>query len=190
MKKVVRIFLNIISTVSFVVVLGCCVLFGLPRLYGAIPGMVGTEPITVVSGSMRPTIGIGSVVYLDPQFDDIKTGDIITYQTRSGDADSLVTHRVVGISSGDDKMYTLLGDDNSAEDDPVKSEQIRGVIRTPAYALTGGLWDYKGFWAIPKLGYVQVKLPLVLASCVAAILLSEIVKGTTIERVKPRRALI
>jgi signal peptidase len=71
---------------------------------------------------------------------DIRIGDVITYQIRSGEPE-VITHRVIGIteSTTGELSFTLQGDNNGAPDDPVREVQIQGK-----------LW-----YSIPYLGWVN-----------------------------------
>ncbi|MFZ4893063.1 signal peptidase I [Plantibacter sp. Mn2098] len=113
---------------------------GLVLLLVVLPRVTGATPYTVATGSMTPTYPPGAVVVVRPTpFDQIKQGDVITFQLKSGEP-TVVTHRVVGIDVGD-KGVTLRtkGDANTSEDAaPVRKEQVRGVV----------------WFGIPYVGYV------------------------------------
>jgi len=110
-----------------------------------VPKLSGAVPYTVLSGSMEPTYAPGDIVVARPvDFDDIRTGDVITYQLRSGDP-LLVTHRVIGAVNmpGGETRYLTQGDANSVADgEPVREAQVRGRV----------------WYAVPKLGYVNAWL--------------------------------
>src|SRR5438093_130827 len=95
---------------------------------------------SVVSGSMEPTLPLGSVVLLAPiQGPDVAVGNIITFQhpERAGD---LVTHRVIGIDgAADGRFFLTKGDANGTQDS----------WRVPA---TGSGWRVRFF--LPFLGYL------------------------------------
>lgn len=86
-------------------------LFGAVRL-----GYVQT--ITVVSGSMHPTISVGDLVISTPvDAREVEVGDIIT--VRSAYTGQLVTHRVTGVGPTSDPAaaaITMRGDANADED--------------------------------------------------------------------------
>lgn len=110
----------------------CYVIIGVYALICA-PMITGARPVVVLSGSMRPTFEVGTIIYYKavPQ-EEIQEGDIITYQM----GNELVTHRVKRIENGD---YITQGDANNVEDGkPVPYSSIQGRV--------GGL-------AIPILGY-------------------------------------
>ena len=96
-----------------------------------IPKLTGSMPLTVLTGSMAPTYEAGGVVVVRPTpFDEIKVGDPVTYQMRSGDPE-VVTHRVISMAFAADGSRRLItqGDANSAADsEPVREIQVRGTV--------------------------------------------------------------
>jgi signal peptidase I len=113
----------VLTVILAVVILLVLALIVVPRASGAVP-------LTVLSGSMRPTVPEGSVVVVrEVAADDLKIGDVITYQIRSGDP-TLVTHRIVGITVGrDGPTFRTRGDANDAVDPaPVVAEQVKGRV--------------------------------------------------------------
>lgn len=118
----------ILQTASWMLLLTVVALLvaiiGLPRAAGA-------TPYTVLTGSMRPTMPPGSLAVIKPiEAGELKVGDAITYQIRSGEAD-VVTHRIISIAQtlGGETLFTTQGDANPHPDEkPVKAGQIRGVV--------------------------------------------------------------
>lgn len=98
-----------------------------------VPRLGGATPFTVLTGSMRPEYPPGTLVVVKPvAAADIKVGDVITYQLRSGRS-SVVTHRVVaaGASTGGTRelSFRTQGDANAVQDEAaVRPEQIRGRL--------------------------------------------------------------
>lgn len=90
-----------------------------------VPNFMGYEIYNVVSGSMEPTVPVGSIIYvkeIDPV--EIKQGDIIAFQS----GDSVIMHRVV-----DNKIvegtFTTKGDANNGEDmGDVPYENLIGIV--------------------------------------------------------------
>lgn len=99
---------------AWALVLACAAFF-LAVGVGPRTGRYGT--LTVLSGSMRPTIPEGSVVLvtpLDPS--DIRVGQVLTYAIPEGDR-RVVSHRVVEIVEGGDRpVVRTQGDANDAPD--------------------------------------------------------------------------
>lgn len=106
------------------------------------PRVTGSTPYTVLTGSMRPSMPPGSLVVTRPvETGELKVGDAITYQMRSGEPE-VVTHRITAVSTtlGGETLFTTQGDANPIPDDrPVKAGQIRGAV----------------WYSIPLVGYVN-----------------------------------
>ena len=95
----------------------------------------GIVPYVVLSGSMEPTIGTGSVCFINKNanIENIKEKDIIAFKLRDG---TLVTHRAIKV---DNSGIITKGDNNKAADSNVVNKE-----------------NFVGknlFW-IPKVGYV------------------------------------
>src|SRR5919199_5690262 len=73
--------------------------------------------LTVVSGSMQPTLPLGSLVLVVPRdADAVRIGDVITFSP-PGDDTRTVTHRVVDVrGTGDDVVVHTRGDANPVAD--------------------------------------------------------------------------
>ncbi len=92
---------------------------------------------TVLSGSMEPTIPVGSLVVLrQAGAAEIRTGDIITFSP-PGHAAQMVTHRVVSITrdaeTGQPQFITK-GDANAVSDDwhiPAQGTGLLYVLHVP-----------------------------------------------------------
>lgn len=105
-----------------------------------IPRVAGATPYAVLTGSMRPAYPPGTLVVVKPLApEDVRAGDVITYQIESGEA-TVVTHRVTEVSTSLDGQvtFTTQGDANDAAD----PEQVRPV------QLKGRVW-----YAAPYLGH-------------------------------------
>lgn len=86
----------------------------------SIPG--GYRLYTVLSGSMMPTIPIGSLVVSKNTTSDIHNNDIITFEEVG--SSRLITHRVVEVKEG---AFITKGDANAVVDIlPVAQKDIRG----------------------------------------------------------------
>lgn len=99
-----------------------------------IPLVMGWTPLTVTTGSMRPTIPPGSQVIVKPldpvQTTTLEKGQVITFMP-DPDSDELVTHRIIGVERSDGVVsYTTRGDANGAPDpEPAESKQVRALVR-------------------------------------------------------------
>jgi signal peptidase len=73
--------------------------------------------LTVVSGSMQPTLPLGSLVVVVPRdAAGVRAGDVITFSP-PGDNTRTVTHRVVDVQgTGDDVQVHTRGDANPVAD--------------------------------------------------------------------------
>ncbi|MCW2856061.1 MAG: sipW [Marmoricola sp.] len=95
-----------------------------------IPKLTGATAYTILTGSMRPGMPAGTVVVVKAKpVDQIRIGDVVTYQITSGQP-AVVTHRVhaLGFALDGTRTFITQGDSNNAADRlPVKPEQIRGV---------------------------------------------------------------
>lgn len=78
--------------------------------------VTGVRPAIVISGSMEPTIPVGSMTFAQPvDASSVKIGDVVTVDRVLGDG--LVTHRVVGVADeGGVVELTLQGDANTGPD--------------------------------------------------------------------------
>ncbi|MFJ4039009.1 signal peptidase I [Microbacterium sp. NPDC090007] len=109
-----------------------------------IPLLMGAQTYTVLTGSMQPGMPPGTLIAVrQTAIDDVRIGDVVTYQIRSGDP-AVVTHRVVGAirSTGGERLLVTRGDANDTDDPPVQREQLRGTV----------------VLAVPYLGYPGVLL--------------------------------
>ena len=101
-----------------------------------LPLALGWVPLTVLSGSMEPTVPTGSQVVVAPLEgeDDaagLSTGDVVTFMPRPDDP-TLVTHRIVGVAVDGEgrRSFTTQGDANAAPDaEPVTATQLRGLVK-------------------------------------------------------------
>lgn len=94
-----------------------------------VPRLGGATPYVVTTGSMTPTLPVGTLVVvraMDPF--DVGIGDVITYQLDPGEP-VVVTHRVVGLGyDGTGRpLFRTQGDANDAPDPEwVRPVQVRG----------------------------------------------------------------
>lgn len=112
-----------------VALLGATLLLAVTCL--ALPKALGAVPLTILSGSMAPTMPPGTLAVVRPVDPTRATvGDVLTYQPRPDDP-GLVTHRVVAVSRNahGGVSLTLQGDANPDPDPrPVRPEQVRGAV--------------------------------------------------------------
>jgi len=77
----------------------------------------GRQSLTVMSGSMEPTIDTGDVVVAKPIAPmDARVGDVVTYKEPHGEG-RLITHRVKTMQALQDKVrFTTQGDANDTSE--------------------------------------------------------------------------
>lgn len=92
----------------------------------AVPGLLGWQQLTVLTGSMEPAIPVGSMVYVQPvEPETLAEGDVVTFTRADGDT---VTHRVVRNRTVEGTLVTK-GDANAEDDvDPVPYERVVGKV--------------------------------------------------------------
>lgn len=102
-----------------------------------VPQLLGMKCYSVVSGSMTPSLPVGSAVYISADSpEQIQEGEIITYCTDQGK--TMITHRVVE-NNREKQVFITKGDANNSSDPrPVKWENLQG----------------KAVFCIPFAGYV------------------------------------
>ncbi|KQO96667.1 signal peptidase I [Leifsonia sp. Leaf264] len=102
----------------------------LAALLIVVPKVGGATPLTVLTQSMEPTLPPGTLVVVGPvEPADVRVGDVVTYQIRSGEPE-VITHRVIAVTSASDGSYTFTtkGDNNAVEDPPVVADQLKGRL--------------------------------------------------------------
>lgn len=103
----------------------------------------GISARLVMSGSMEPSIGIGSVVFIAAK-DTYGPGDVVTFMSRS-DAVMPTTHRIIMAHA--DGSFVTRGDANTTNDfEEIQTDNILGKV----------------FLTVPYLGYILtfIKQPL------------------------------
>ena len=122
----------------------------------------GHPVMTIISGSMTPTIAVGDIVVDAPvtaaQASDLHVGQIISFRAAPGSAE-FITHRIVAVRvTGGAVSYITTGDaNNTADATPRPASDVIGVYN----------------FSIPRGGYVLVAMhtPRVLVMLLASALL-------------------
>ncbi|RNL64144.1 signal peptidase I [Nocardioides marmoriginsengisoli] len=96
-----------------------------------LPTFAGGNAYTILTGSMRPTMPPGTLVVTRPvEPSQLRIGDAVTYQIKSGDP-VVATHRVdsISMSMNGEYGFVMKGDANDAADPAVvRPEQIKGRV--------------------------------------------------------------
>jgi signal peptidase len=103
---------------------------------GEAPEILGLYLFSVESGSMEPTLDIGSVIVSRAvaQPEKLKQNDIVTFKTRAG---TVVTHRIVDVRTGADGgvIYRTKGDNpvNSPDEELLTPDRVIAlfVLKVP-----------------------------------------------------------
>lgn len=107
-----------------------------------VPKASGSIPLTVLTNSMAPGLPPGTLLVISPvKTDELKIGDVATYQIRSGEPD-VITHRIIAITTSSDgkRLFTFQGDNNSDPD----AEAVLPI------QIQGRLW-----YSVPYVGFVN-----------------------------------
>jgi signal peptidase I len=116
-------------------------------LVAALPSLFGYHAVSVIGGSMEPTIPVGAVAVTKPvSAESVKVGDVIAFQVEQASRPTL--HRVVEIVEVDGERLAITKGDNNGHNDPNK------------VVLTGTTEQLR--YHVPWVGYLYVFLRSVL----------------------------
>lgn len=98
------------------------------RIEGQNPSIGSYQMYIVESGSMVPSLDIGSLIIIrEIEPEKLKVGDIITYGGE--ESQKTVTHRIVEICKGERLSFITRGDANDVNDPlPVRGEAVVGKV--------------------------------------------------------------
>ncbi len=157
-KKILRILTFLTQSVLFIILTLTALTFVTSKtsVLGSVRSMV------VLSGSMEPSLPVGSIVYIRKPL-SYAVNDIITYQTKD---DMNVTHRITGFDFTEEgTVYNTKGDANKTADSKViLGNQILGkVFLTIPHLgrIISFLNSPKGFFALivgPSLIFIGIEL--------------------------------
>ncbi len=121
MKKQKKSVIQTITTILFVLVIVLCLPLVVPKFFGL-------TPYNVISGSMKPTIPVGSVVYASQvPIESLTSGDIIVFSD-AVTGNSRITHRIVEVDEAN-RQFRTKGDANTAVDpSPVAFHHVLGKV--------------------------------------------------------------
>lgn len=136
---------KILNTIYYIV-LSAIIFIALLIIFSTFPITGNIKLLSVLSGSMEPTIHTGSVIVIKP-VSSYKIGDIITFG-KNLKTDIPTTHRIAEMKAVEGNMvYKTKGDANNTEDSTeTKEGEVLGKV----------------LFSIPYLGYVVdfVKKPV------------------------------
>ena len=118
---------KLLKTVYYIL-LGCLVVIALLLIVSVFPITGNFKVLTVLSGSMEPAIGTGSVVVVKPS-DNYGIGDVITFGEETK-TKTPTTHRIyeMRVQSGE-PIYITKGDANNAPDQKeIMGDEIIGKV--------------------------------------------------------------
>lgn len=120
-KKILKISVWVI--LIFIAIYSTIIIFQKIIWKEKIPNFMGYKNFIVLTGSMKPTLNIGDIVFVK-ETTNIKEQDIVSFRVQN----SVVTHRVVEIKEENGKtIYITKGDANSGNDTELLSiENIEG----------------------------------------------------------------
>ena len=157
----VRRVLSTILTIILVGMLGLLIYVTVSAARGKIVSLFGRSVLTVVTGSMEPTLHVGDYIFIektDPA--RLAEGDIIAFYSEQSDIfGMLVTHRIAGVE--EDGTFVTRGDANPVEDSVhVRPERIVGKYTGKARLFR---WA-SSFGDTRKLLLILVMIPTTLAA--------------------------
>lgn len=133
MKKIKKRKLNILGNILFyfILLLALMIVFFVlqVKLTGDAPSIFGNKLYAVLSGSMEPSIPIGSLIVVrNVDTDRLMTKDVITFNHL--DSGKIITHRIIKITeNGNERYFTTRGDANDTNDfESVKYVNVIGKV--------------------------------------------------------------
>jgi len=142
MSTVKKIFRSLINILSIAVILFSIfvLLTVVMTSSGGVPEFMGYSAFRVTTGSMDPTLPVGTLIlvhHVEPE--EIKPDDIISFYSSDPELQgSINTHRVTGVTreGNGEIVFTTKGDANPIEDRyPVKGSSLIGVMVFSSYAI-------------------------------------------------------
>lgn len=135
-NKFVRVLLTIKNVICWAMIV-CLALLIVTMIYtrikGEVPSVFGYSILRVSSGSMEPELMVGDVI-LDKNVDDVqnlKVGDVITYEGSGELSGMLVTHKVIKAPyQSEDGTYYLQtkGVANEVADKEISADRVVSIM--------------------------------------------------------------
>ncbi|MCY7755662.1 signal peptidase I [Bacillus haynesii] len=143
MKHVMKWVSNILYVIIFTLIIAAVIVVISTKSSGGEPQLFGYQLKTVLSGSMEPEFKTGSMIAVQKVENpgSLKKGDIITFMQ---DENTMVTHRIIGITKNKSNlMFKTKGDNNQNPDsDPVLAENVVAKYSGITIPYAGYLLDF------------------------------------------------
>lgn len=115
MKRFIKTLGNIIFYMFFVLLLAIIFIAVRAKSINRVPTLFGYKAFTVLTGSMSPTIEVGSLIIVkEVEVSNIGEWDIITF--RNENTNNVTTHRVVEVNRDNRVKFITKGDANNLRD--------------------------------------------------------------------------
>lgn len=94
------------------------VLLLITALYLLVPILTGsTKLLVVLSGSMHPMMRVGDMVVVNTVSpEELVSGDVMAFKDPGGRPNTLITHRIISIKEGKERVFQTKGDANEEKD--------------------------------------------------------------------------
>ena len=147
--NVLKIVKKVVSYILLAVLVFLVITFLLTRIMGGTPSLFGYTLHRVETGSMEPELMVGDVTLNSNVStpDEIKVGDIITFQGDERFNNRKVTHRVLVEPYLDDQREWVLitrGDANKVDDGEIKYSSVESKVKRKVVFLS---WIYNFFFS-------------------------------------------
>lgn len=151
--NVARIIKNIIGWIMIVVLVFIVISFLMERINGGSPSIFGYRIYRVETASMDPTLKVGDVILSKEisNVNDIKKGDIITFQGDERFSHHRVTHRVFTEPFINDKgelVVVTKGDANEITDGEIYVSDIQTKMQNKLVVLTNLYGFFYSQWGL------------------------------------------
>ncbi|GHH98289.1 signal peptidase I SipW [Neobacillus kokaensis] len=115
------------------------------KISGGTPKVFGYELMSVLSGSMEPSIKTGSIIAVKPisNVSQLKKGDVITFKAADS-PDTLITHRIIEVQKVKDSLqFVTKGDNNDSKDSSaVTSDRVVAKYSGFTIPFLGQLFEF------------------------------------------------
>ena len=151
--------LYVLSSAVLIIAVIVCLVVTVQTLVNGYTRFFGYSVFRVVTGSMEPTMSVGTVLICkNTDIEDIAPGDIICFRSReSSHYGYIVTHRVVSVQTdGTGRKYLESRGDANVSSDPyyVESENLLG--RVTWYSKKDGVFNKMLDFLSGKIGFFAI----------------------------------